>query len=55
VGQLEKRLNEARRLGFQACVYGAPRKEKPRKEKGLSLYPASTLEEALRLLGLVRK
>jgi len=55
VGQLGKRLNEARRLGFQACVYGAPQKEKPRKEKGLSLYPASTLEEALRLLGLVRK
>jgi DNA repair protein RadA/Sms len=52
VGQLEKRFNEARRLGFQNCVFGAPRKEQPREEKGVNLYPASNLTEALRLLGL---
>jgi hypothetical protein len=39
-------------LGFEVCVYGAPRKEKPRKENGLTLCPASTLEEAFRFLGL---
>ncbi|HUT22986.1 MAG TPA: DNA repair protein RadA [Sumerlaeia bacterium] len=52
VGQLQKRFNEARRLGFDLCVYGAPPDEKPRKDGNLSLYPASTVEEALRLLGL---
>lgn len=54
VGQTGKRFHEIRRLGFTACVYGAPAREKPRKDEGLSLYPASTLEEALRLLGLVQ-
>lgn len=52
VGQLDKRINEASRLGFDLCVYGAPPKEKPRKKGGLALYPSSTLEEALKLLGL---
>jgi len=52
VGHLQKRLNESRRLGFAACVFGAPRKEKPRAEDGLALYPASSVAEALRLLGL---
>lgn len=52
VGQLQKRLNESRRLGFTTCVYGAPRKEKPRNEDGLTLHPASTVDEALKLLGL---
>ncbi len=55
VTQVEKRLNEARRLGFNYCVYGAPHREKPRKQKGLSLPPASSLEEALQLLGLGRQ
>ncbi|NQU43138.1 DNA repair protein RadA [bacterium] len=55
VGQLEKRINEARRLGFHTCVYGAPPKEKPRREDGIQLYPASTVDEALRLLGLVKR
>ena len=55
VGQSEKRFHEARRLGFKSCVYGAPAKEKPHKADGLALYPASSLEEALRLLGLVKK
>ncbi|MBN1868395.1 DNA repair protein RadA [Candidatus Sumerlaeota bacterium] len=52
VGQFAKRLAEARRLGFDSCIYGAPRREKPRREDGISLHPASTLDEALRLLGL---
>jgi DNA repair protein RadA/Sms len=55
VGQFQKRLNESRRLGFEICVYGAPRREKPRVENGLRLCPASTVEEALRLLGLAGK
>ncbi len=52
VGQLQKRFHEAQRLGFKHCIYGAPRREKPTKHQTLSLLPASTLEEALRLLGL---
>lgn len=55
VGQIEKRLNEARRLGFKLCVYGAPHREKPRRDNGLALHPASTLEEALHMLGLTSK
>ncbi|MFP4381201.1 MAG: DNA repair protein RadA [Candidatus Sumerlaeia bacterium] len=52
VGQLEKRFTEAARLGFQTCIYGAPQREKGREMKGLRLYPATNLTEALRLLGL---
>lgn len=52
VGQMEKRFNEIRRLGFEFCVYGAPTRQKTGKEAGLQLYPASFLKEGLRFLGL---
>ncbi len=55
VGQVDKRHHEAKRLGFERCVYGSPKNEKPKTIDGFTLHPASSLEEALRLLGLNRR
>jgi hypothetical protein len=48
----DREVRELARVGFALGVGPAPRREKPTKHKTLSLLPASTLEEALRLLGL---
>jgi DNA repair protein RadA/Sms len=52
VGQLEKRLREAGKLGFaRALVPRAPGRALP-KDVGLDVLPVSTLREAVRVLGM---
>jgi DNA repair protein RadA/Sms len=50
VGQLEQRLREAAKLGFARAL--VPRARLPEQPGGLEVLPASTLREAVRLLGL---
>jgi DNA repair protein RadA/Sms len=53
VGQLEKRLREAEKLGFlRAVVPSGSRGRLPAKVGGLEVIAASTLREAVRVLGL---
>jgi DNA repair protein RadA/Sms len=50
VGQLEQRLREAAKLGFARAL--VPRARLPEQPGGLEVLAASTLREAVRLLGL---
>ena len=50
VSQLERRLNECRRLGFEGCVVPRAGLEGVRAPPGLRVYGARTLREALELL-----
>jgi len=47
VGQIDKRLNEAARLGFKRCLVPAAMKHSKLKTDGLELLTARTLAEAL--------
>ena len=50
VSQLERRLNECRRLGFEGCVVPRAGLEGVKAPPGLRGYGARTLREALELL-----
>ena len=49
VGQLERRLAEAERLGFGRCVLPEANLRRGKPKTGLDLLPAATLREAVRL------
>jgi DNA repair protein RadA/Sms len=49
VGQLERRLAEAERLGFGRCVLPEANLRRGRPKTGLDLLPAATLRDAVRL------
>jgi len=49
VGQLERRLGEAERLGFRRCLLPKAGLRRVTPATGLELMPAATLREAIRL------
>jgi DNA repair protein RadA/Sms len=49
VGQLERRLSEAERLGFHRCLLPRSALRRTTPATGLELVPAATLREAIRL------
>ncbi len=49
VGQLERRLAEAERLGFGRCILPEANLRRGRPKTGLDLLPAATLRDAVRL------
>jgi DNA repair protein RadA/Sms len=49
VGQLDRRLGEAARLGFRRCVIPEANAKRGVANSGLELLPAATLRDALRL------
>jgi DNA repair protein RadA/Sms len=53
VSQMERRVKEAARLGFERCLVPAMGAKVGRAPKGIELIPVSTLKEAVRV-GLVR-
>jgi DNA repair protein RadA/Sms len=54
VSQLDRRLNEAARLGFKRCLVPKVGAKAIRAPKGIELIPVGTLKEAVRV-GLVGK
>jgi len=54
VGSLERRLNEAERLGFRRCLLPERNLARVRSRTALELLPAATLREAVRI-GLQRE
>ena len=47
VGHLERRLNEAERLGFKRCLLPEANLRRGRPKTSLELLPAATLREAI--------
>lgn len=52
VGQIERRIQEASRLGFQTCLVPRSYGRKPRPVGRAELVPVRSLQEAMQVLGL---